>query len=214
MTAWDDYLAAAQRLDAVRRSAAVAVAEQTKALQAARDDLTGLRTRLGLQHARLLDTARQAGTTLPDVTPAPADMANAQAALGKGTPQSVRTSLAGARSALDNADAVLSGLADAGGPGSARPALRNAGVYGGYALLAAILEVLAFLTVDEQSGAALLVLGCAVVLPVFVFALGWLTVGALRPPARTPVLGLAMSLLALLPLVAMAVWIGAQAIAR
>ena len=30
MTAWDDYLAAAQRLDAVRRVAAAVVAEQTK----------------------------------------------------------------------------------------------------------------------------------------------------------------------------------------
>ena len=213
MTAWDDYLAAAQRLDAVRRTAAVVVAEQTKTLQAAREDLAGVRARLALQHARLLDTARQAGTALPDVSPTAADVAAAQATLGKGTPQSVRTSLGTARTALDNADAVLSGLADAG-TGSTRPALRNAGIYGGYAMLAAILEILAFVTVDEQSGAALLVLGCAVVLPVFVFALGWLTVGALRPPVRTPVLGIAMSLLALLPLLAMAVWIGAQTLGR
>lgn len=213
MTAWDDYLAAAQRLDAVRRTAAVVVAEQTKTLQAAREDLAGVRTRLALQHARLLDTARQAGTAPPDVSPTAADVAAAQATLGKGTPQSVRSSLSTARTALDNADAVLSGLADAG-TGSTRPALRNAGIYGGYAMLAAILEILAFVTVDEQSGAALLVLGCAVVLPVFVFALGWLTVGALRPPVRTPVLGIAMSLLALLPLLAMAVWIGAQTLGR
>src|SRR2546423_15689020 len=105
MTAWDDYLAAAQRLDAVRRSAAVAVAEQTKALQAARDDLTGLRTRLGLQHARLLDTALQAGPALPDCSPAPANMAKAPTVLGKGCPHSVRPTLSGARSAPPDAPA-------------------------------------------------------------------------------------------------------------
>ena len=150
-----------------------------------------------MRGVRLLDAARQAGLPPPDLTPAKADLPAA-------TPQAVRPHLAVARNDLDHADGVLSGVGERpAGP----PVLRNACVYGGYALLAALLEVLAFLGADERSAATLLVLGCGVVLPVFVFAFGWLTTGALDPPARTPGLGVLMSLLSLLPPLAMAVWV-------
>ena len=204
MTPWEEYVAAAQRLDLCRRAAAAAVAEQAKAQQAARDDLAAGRARQALQQARLLDTARQAGGAPPVLVPQPADLAAAQAALGPApTPQAIRAGLYQARVTLDTADAALSAT-------PRPPVARNALIYGGYALLAAVLEVVAFLGVDEASAASVLVLGCGLVLPVFAFALGWLTVGALPDRAsRTPGLGAAMSLLALVPLLAMVVWVSA-----
>src|SRR5437868_8176608 len=98
MTAWDDYLAAAQRLDAVRRVAAAVVAEQTKSLQAAREELATGRTKLSRQRSRLLEAARQAGLPAPDLTPARADLPGAT------TPQAVRAHLAVARNDVDQAD--------------------------------------------------------------------------------------------------------------
>jgi hypothetical protein len=221
MTPWDEYVAAAQRLDAVRRAAAAVVAEHTAAVQAVRDDLAGGRARLAIQHARLLDTARQAGARPPVLAPQPGELAEARAALGGApTPHALRASLHAARVRFDTADAVLSGVAEvAAGPArSAGP--RNALIYGGYAMLAAVLEIAAFLTVPEEGAAALLVVGCGLLLPVFVFALGWLTVGAFRPPpgatsaSRTPGIGAAMSLLALVPLLAVVVWASARALSR
>ena len=68
--------------------------------------------------------------------------------------------------------------------------------------------MVAFLGADEASAASVLVLGCGVVLPVFAFGLGWLTIGALPGrPSRTPGLGAALSLLAFVPLLAMVVWV-------
>ena len=214
MTAWEEYLAAAQRLDAVRRSAAAVTAEHTAVLNAAHEDLMAVRGRQAIQQARLLDTARQAGAPPPVLTPQPDDLAAAQAALGPApTPHAIRASLHAARATFDAADAVLSGLAEAGTAPPRSPRARNALIYGAYALLAAALEALAFLSVSEGTG-ALLVVGCGLVLPVFVFGLGWLTAGAFRPVDRTPGLGAALSLLALIPLVAMVIWVGVQALRR
>jgi hypothetical protein len=218
MTPWEEYVAAARTLDAVRRAAAGVVAEHTAGLKAAREDLTGVRARLAIQQARLLDTARQAGAAPPVLAPQPADIAAAQAALGAApTPRAVRGSLHAARATLDTADAVLSGLAEVAAGPPRSPSSRNALVYGGYAVLAALLEVVAFLIVPEGAG-ALVIVGCGLFLPLFVFALGWLTVGAFRAPpgapaaSRTPGLGAALSLLALVPLLAMVVWVGARAL--
>ena len=69
MTAWDDYLAAAQRLDAVRRDAAAATAARTAATQAAGQELATVRQRLALQAARLADLAARAGMAPPVLTP-------------------------------------------------------------------------------------------------------------------------------------------------
>src|SRR5204862_1480603 len=49
MSAWTDYLGAAQRLDIVRRDATTAVATQTAAVQAAQQELATVRQRLALQ---------------------------------------------------------------------------------------------------------------------------------------------------------------------
>ncbi|WP_433055625.1 hypothetical protein [Dactylosporangium sp. CS-033363] len=78
----------------------------------------------------------------------------------------------------------------------------NAGVYFGFALLAAIVQIPALLASEELTGAGLLVLPCALVLPALSFGLGWLTIGSMtrKSTSRTPVLGLVISLLALVPL--------------
>jgi hypothetical protein len=215
VTAWDEYVTAARRLDAARRAAASVVAEQNAAAQAARDELTGLQSRLALQQARLLDAARREGGAVPELAPSAEEAAAARAALGAGTPASVTAALRSARAAVDTADAVLSGLADSAAA-APTPLPRNALIYGGYALLAGVVQALAFLAVDDASALSVLLLGCGLLLPVPVFGLGWLTVGALSagrgPGQRTPALGAALSLLALLPMAATAGWLGVSAV--
>nr|BFE63736.1 hypothetical protein GCM10020063_082620 [Dactylosporangium thailandense] len=78
----------------------------------------------------------------------------------------------------------------------------NAGVYFLFALLAAIVQIPALLASEELTGVGLLALPCALVLPALSFGLGWLTIGAMtrRTTSRTPVLGLVISLIALIPI--------------
>lgn len=219
MSAWDEYVTAARRLDAARRAAAAVVAEQSTAAKVARDELAGLHTRLGLQQARLLDAARRAGAPAPALVPTGEELNTARAELGTAdpavAPAVISAALRSARAAVDEADAVLSGLADAAVP-TATPLPRNALIYGGYALLAGLIQAVAFLAVDEASALSVLLLGCGLLLPVPVFALGWLTVGALSgsrgAAQRTPALGAALSLLALLPMAATAGWLGVSAV--
>jgi VIT1/CCC1 family predicted Fe2+/Mn2+ transporter len=219
VTAWDEYVAAAQRLDTVRRHAAAVVAEQAALRQTAREELNGVRTRLQLQQGRLRDAARQAGAA-PTLEPTEVELDAARVGLGPAdTPETIRAALAGARMSLDSADAVLSGVSGAvASPSSG--VLRNVLVYGGYALLAAFLQILVFFATSEEDSTAILVLGCGVLSPLLVFGLGWLTVGALAPPrgaarpGRTPVIGATLSVLSLTPIVTMVVWLAIQAIGR
>jgi hypothetical protein len=76
----------------------------------------------------------------------------------------------------------------------------NAGVYFAFALLAAIVQIPMMLAGDTD-GIGMLALPCALVLPAIAFGLGWLTIGAMtrKSTSRTPVLGLVISLLALIP---------------
>jgi hypothetical protein len=78
----------------------------------------------------------------------------------------------------------------------------NAGIYLGFAVLAAIVQIPTLLAGERVSELSLLALPCALVLPAIAFGLGWLTIGAMtrRTTSRTPVLGLVISLLALIPL--------------
>jgi hypothetical protein len=78
---WLDYLAAGQRLDAVRRDAAAVVAEHKTALAAAREDLKGLLKRLNRHQARLTETARNAGGRPIELVPTWDDTQSAQATL-------------------------------------------------------------------------------------------------------------------------------------
>jgi hypothetical protein len=175
--AWRDYLAAAQRLDAVRR------APDDNAVEAARRELIAIRQRL-------------AGTGLP-VAPGPADLHAARAALTRppGGLDTIRAALASARSALDAADRVA--------PAATGPAvLRNGFIYGGYALLAVIAEAAVFLAVGVALDQRVLAVPGVLVLPMIAYVLGWLTTGGFDAPdrpVRTPMLGAVICGLALAP---------------
>jgi hypothetical protein len=84
-TPWEEYLAAAQSLDAVRRDAPATGAGAPDAphpASAARAELAQLAARLELQQAQLTGEAVRAGVTAPRLTPSPAEQARADVAVG------------------------------------------------------------------------------------------------------------------------------------
>jgi hypothetical protein len=204
MTAWDDYLGAAQRLDSVRRRAAAIVTEQSNVHRAARDELAGVSRRVALQQARFTDVAGRYGARPPALAPSDADV-NAALVPGSG-PTAVLAALQHARSTLDSADAELVAI-DSTGVRAARladrpAAVRNLVIYGAFALLVLILQGVLFVIASEES-LPLLAPICGLVLPLLAFALGWLTVGLIYPPAtrggsvdRTPLVGAVVCLVA------------------
>ncbi|MFY1689335.1 hypothetical protein [Plantactinospora sp. WMMB782] len=99
--AWQDYLAAAQRLDAVRRSAATAAADQERGVQSAQEELAGMRARLVPQQSRL----RALGVVEADLVPSQPEVAAAGVAM-VGGPQAVLAALRDARATADAADAA------------------------------------------------------------------------------------------------------------
>ncbi|MEQ4305318.1 hypothetical protein ABNF97_28725 [Plantactinospora sp. B6F1] len=98
---WQDYLAAAQRLDAVRRSAATAAAEQERGVHSAREELAGLRARLVPQQSRL----RALGVSEAELVPTEPEVVAAGQAMADGH-QAVLAALRDARATADAADAA------------------------------------------------------------------------------------------------------------
>jgi hypothetical protein len=195
--AWEEYLSAARALDAVRRSAATAAGEQAQAVQAARDELTRVRTRLAPQQSRLRDL----GVPEAQLIPSPTEVAAAAQGMAGG-PDAVLAALRQAWASADVADAALvagavGGRLPTGGGG--RPWLRNLLVYGPYALVVLVVQMALYLAVDSFSPPALL---CGLGMPVAAFGLGWLTVGLVFPAQpdgrvdRTPVFGAGVCLAA------------------
>ncbi len=190
MTAWDDYLTAARRLDAVRRDAASAVVARTTAVQAASQELTTVRQRLVLQRARLADLAGRAGMPVPPLTPdAPVPDPPDPAATG--------ALLRVAVGDLDSADATLSEV-DTGtiarGPFPDLPqTTRNLVVYGACALVVLITQLILFF-VASSPAASVGALVCGATLPALGYGVSWLSIGLLYGKVnRTPVLGAAVS---------------------
>jgi hypothetical protein len=107
-TPWEEYLAAAQSLDAVRRDAAAAAAAATLAASTTRAELAQLSTQLELQRARLTGEAVRAGLFAPPLSPSPAEQAVADAMLA-GDPAPVADALHRSQQLLDAADAELAG---------------------------------------------------------------------------------------------------------
>jgi hypothetical protein len=137
MSAWEEYLAAAQRLDAVRRSAATAAGEQAEAVQDAREELTAVRARLVPQQARL----RAMGVPAPELVPAPAEVAEAGLAMAAG-PAAVLAGLRQARGTADVADVMVTATrlpASASGPTGRRSWVHALVVYGPFALAVLVL---------------------------------------------------------------------------
>lgn len=252
-TAWLEYVAAAQRLDSVRRTATAVVAEHTKAHKAARDDLAVVRAKLATHRAWLTEAALADGRSV-DLVPGPGDASAAQALLAappmrssavQHVPGRVAAALRSAATTLDSAEATMTGpdrrgtdrqaldpqgldpqrfdrqRLDPPGPDrhgldpAATPPrlLRNITVYGAFAALAALVQVPMLIALLESARLAVLAVPCALVLPAVAFLLGWLTVGAIAAPGergRSSVAGLAVSLIALIPLIAVVGWVGLE----
>ncbi|MBM0278969.1 hypothetical protein JM949_28655, partial [Micromonospora sp. STR1s_6] len=68
--AWAEYLAAARQLDGVRRGAAAAAGEQARSAEAAREELTVVRTGLASQQERL----RELGVPPISLLPSPPEV--------------------------------------------------------------------------------------------------------------------------------------------
>jgi hypothetical protein len=185
---WADYQATTQRLDAVRRAASNVVAGEAQAVQAAQQELQGVRARLAPQRARLVGDL---GVPEAELTPQPADRAAAAQAV-TGGPVGVLAALHQARATADAADVSMLG---AGGPDRPwTPWLRNLMVYGPYAIAVLLVQLALFAVVDTGSRYTWAV-GWGLLMPVVAFGLGWLTIGFVfggeqgRATERTPLLG-------------------------
>ncbi|RZU50641.1 hypothetical protein EV385_2416 [Krasilnikovia cinnamomea] len=184
--AWTGYLAAAQRLDAVRRAASTAAGEQAATVQAAQQELAGVRARLAPQHARLV---QDLGVPEIDLAPHAADQALAAQAIAGG-PGAALAALRQARVTADAADAALLG------PGPAtpwRPWARNLLVYGPFAAAVLLVQIVLYLVAPSGSLPTYALL-CGLSMPLLAFGLGWLTLGFVyggegHKVDRTPLVG-------------------------
>ncbi|RLK08863.1 hypothetical protein DER29_6731 [Micromonospora sp. M71_S20] len=173
--AWTEYLAAARQLDGVRRDAATAAGEQARSVQAAREELTAVRTRLASQEARL----RERGVPPISLVPTPPELTEAARAMAGG-PAAVLAALRAARGRADAADATLSAR---GLPRLAAwpPRLRNLLVYGPLALLVPAVQLALFVAIGTGA-ASVAALVCGLPMPAVAFVAGWIGVGRLFPP--------------------------------
>ncbi|OJF13899.1 hypothetical protein [Couchioplanes caeruleus] len=183
---WDDYLAAAQRLDAVRRAASAAAGEQAATAQAAQQELTAVRARLAPQRARLV---QDLGVPEARLIPQPAEQAPAAQAVAGG-PTAVLAALRQARATADAADA---GMLGPGPAGPLRPWARNLLVYGPFAAAVLIVQIVLYLVAPSGSLPTYALL-CGLSLPLLAYGLGWLTIGFVygggpQKVDRTPVVG-------------------------
>ena len=182
--AWADYLAAARRLAEVRRAATTVASEQVEARQAAGQELMGVRARLAPQHSRLV---HDLGVPESALIPTEADLAQAAQAISGG-PGAVLAALRQARGLADEADAAMLGPRSAG---AWRPWARNLLVYGPFAVVVLIVQIVLYLVAPSGS-VPTYALVCGLTMPVLAFGLGWVTIGFVYGPGkvdRTPLIG-------------------------
>ncbi|HEX6685352.1 MAG TPA: hypothetical protein VF062_21385 [Candidatus Limnocylindrales bacterium] len=144
--AWTEYLAAAHRLDTVRREAAQAAAAESEAVATARSELPNVQARLAIQAGRLLESALQASVAPPALVPGPVEQ-HAAAQAVEGGPHVVLTALRQARSEVDVADSALARL-DEPEPGQLK---QNLLIYGPAGALAMIVQVVFALLADPRT---------------------------------------------------------------
>jgi hypothetical protein len=183
---WADYLAAAQRLDAVRRAASAASSEQAATVQAAQQELAGVRARLAPQRTRLM---QDFGLPDADLTPQPGEHI-AAAQVVAGGPAAALAALHQARGTADAADAAMLGPGPRMPPG---PWARNLLVYGPFAAAVLIVQIVLYLVAPSGSLPTYALL-CGLSMPVLAFGLGWLTIGFVygggpQKVDRTPIVG-------------------------
>lgn len=194
MTAWDEYLTAARRLDEVRRAASSTLTEQAATLGAAQQELAAVRARLAPQQARLV---RDLGVPALDLVPQPAERTAAAQAVAGG-PAAALAALRQARAVADAADAAV--LAPRGLRLPDRSAaVRNLLVYGPFAAAVLVVQIVLYL-VAPQGSLPTYALVCGLSLPLLAFGLGWVTIGFVyggqgRPVDRTPLVGAVVCLL-------------------
>ncbi len=166
---WAEYLAAAQRLDAVRRAASAAAGEQAATVQAAHQELASVQARLAPQRARLVQDLR---VPEQELIPLPAEQAFAAQAVAGG-PAAILGALRQAYAAADAADA---GMLGPGPTGPFRPWARNLLIYGPFAAAVLIVQIVLYLVAPSGSLPTYTLL-CGLTMPVLAFGLGWLTIG-------------------------------------
>jgi hypothetical protein len=191
MNRWDEYLAATVRLDHVRRESAATVAAQQAAAGAAAGELTAVRQRIALQRGRLSEIAVGVTRITPAVEPLETERGAAVALLaptaspsehstrvGDATPD-INAALQRARATLDAADATLSAATNAptqrGLLAGRPPGVRNAIVYGWFALLAlvAVIEINEIAGSSLQAGVVIALF--ALIVPAGAWVLGWVS---------------------------------------
>jgi hypothetical protein len=168
VTAWDDYVAAAQRLDAVRRAASSAATDQAAAVDAARQELAAVRARLAPQGSRLV---HDLGVPESDLVPLATDRERAAQAVGGG-PAAALAALRQARGTADAADAAILRPRAA----ELRPWVRNLLVYGPFAAAVLLVQIVLYLVAPAGTVPTYALL-CGLAMPVLAFGLGWVTIG-------------------------------------
>ena len=183
---WGDYVAAAQRLDVIRRAATTAASEQAATVQAARQELAAVRARLAPQRARLV---QDLGVPESDLVPLETDLMAATQAVAGG-PAEALAALRQARSTADAADAAMLGPRVRA---QWRPWARNLLVYGPFAAAVLVVQIVLYLVAPSGSVPTYALL-CGLSLPVLAFGLGWVTIGFVYGGGpgkvdRTPLIG-------------------------
>ncbi|WP_435819776.1 hypothetical protein [Micromonospora taraxaci] len=171
-TVWAEYLAAARQLDGVRRSAAAAAGEQARSAEAAREELTAVRTGLASQQERL----RELGVPAISLVPSPPELTEAARSMAGG-PAAVLAALRAARGRAEAADAAL-GTRRRFRPGSWPARARNLLVYGPLALVVPLIQVAVYAAtgIGPATVAALI---CGLPMPAVAFVAGWVGIGRL-----------------------------------
>jgi hypothetical protein len=192
-SAWVEYLAAARELDAARRAARSMAGEHAETVTLARQELSSVRARLAPQRARL---SRDFGVPELELTPQPEDQAVAMAKAAGG-PAAVLAALREARATADAADHAFIGPAPLG---PHRPYGRNLLIYGPFAFVVLLVQVILFLLVGSPPTYALV---CGLTMPLLAFGLGFGTIGFVYEDEgakvdRTPVLGVIVCLVPVL----------------
>lgn len=182
--AWTEYLAAAHRLDSVRRDAAAAAAAEAEAVAAARSELPTMQARLSIQAGRLLESALTAGVSPPALVPTPAEQEAAEQSVSGG-PHVVLTALRQARSEIDVGDAALSRLDDPD-PGQAK---KNLLIYAPAGAVAMLIQV-AFALLSDPRTREFYAIACGLTMAAMLFGAAWLIVGFVhRRRSKTPAIG-------------------------
>lgn len=182
---WDDYLTAAQQLDALRRAANSAAGEQQAAATAAQQELSAVRAQLVTQ----ADLLTRLGVPEADLRPQPADAEVARHAVAGG-PAAALSALQQAHRTADTADALVTGSQPTR---RWRPWARNLLIYGPFAATVLIVQIALYLVAPAGSVPTYALL-CGLSMPVLAFGLGWVTIGFVyggEPGGvdRTPIVG-------------------------